>query len=77
MLPTPIQSRLKSQIETDEQTRFEFYLFKLETHRAFIELQGKEIPISDVTIEEYLQWAYDFELTQEDLGVEILYEEVM
>lgn len=68
-------------IEITEGVRFEFDTFRLEEHREFIEVQGQRIYWDDITILDWLIWAYPEEckdlgilITQEDLE-ETYYEE--
>ena len=64
--------------EITEGVEFEFYLFKLETDLWYIDVNNRRIELQDVTILDYLLWAYGDEvLTQEDLTMEAEYAEVV
>lgn len=62
-------------IEADEGTLLEFQNFKQETCDP-ITILGEEIYPMDATLEQYLMWAYDIEILQEDLVFDTTFEEI-
>ena len=64
-------------IDITEGVEFEFYLFKLETDLPSITVQNRTISIENVTILDWLYWAYfddDVQIVNEDLVLDAEFE---
>jgi hypothetical protein len=65
---------ITGEIEIDDGVKLEFYLFKLETDLYEIHTRGKVIQIQDVTLLDWLYWAYfeddDICIENEDLVID-------